>query len=180
LVSGRRIVSCYIRLKMRAGVELRTLGVLVMCAALGAGCRKAGTASGYPLYPNSGATLGLEKVARIEGPIFTIDDQRVAAKGRVFDVLPGCHVVVMENNVTVGSSEGGVAANVGHVVFAFETKPGYSYSIRLEFADSTGPYTTGRIKARERSPSGAVAFLHPAHGQQDIEDCRSWATGQGY
>jgi len=98
----------------------------------------------------------------------------------VFDVLPGCHVVTMENNVTVGSSEGGWAWTVGHVVFAFETKPGHSYSIRLEIADSTGPYSTGKIKARERSPTGAVAFLHPAHGKQDIEDCRRWAAGQGY
>lgn len=165
---------------MRAGVELGILGVLVVGAGLAAGCHKVGVAPGYPLYPNSGARLPPEKVAQIEGPILLIDDQKVAAQGRVFDVLPGCHVVTMENNVTVGSSEGGWAWTVGHVVFAFETKPGHSYSIRLEIADSTGPYSTGKIKARERSPTGAVAFLHPAHGKQDIEDCRRWAAGQGY
>lgn len=161
-------------------VELRKLGAVVVCAGLAAGCHKVGTTVGYPLYPNSGARLAPERVAQIEGPIFTIDDQRVAAKGRVFDVLPGCHVVVMENNVTLGSSEGGWAWTLGHVVFAFETKPGHAYSIRLDIADSTGPYSTGKIKARERGPSGEVAVLHPAHGQRDIDDCRRWAAGQGY
>jgi len=159
---------------------LQLVMVVVVCAGLAAGCRKVGGTVGYPLYPNSNARLPADRVAQIEGPILLIDDQKVAAKGRVFDVLPGCHVVVMENNVTLGSSEGGWAFNVGHIVFAFESKPAHAYSIRVEVADSTGPYSTGSIKARERGPSGQVAILHPARGQQDIDDCRRWATSQGY
>ena len=169
-----------VKAKVREREALRFVGMVVVCLGLAAGCRKIGVASGYPLYPNSGVRLAPERVAQIEGPIFSIDDQKVAAKGRVFDVLPGCHVVVMENNITMGSAEGGWAWNIGHVVFAFETKPAHWYSIRVEVADSTGPYSTGSIKARERSPRGEVAILHPARSQQDINDCRRWTAGQGY
>ncbi len=158
----------------------RRVGVIVGAVVIAAGCRKVGTVAGYPLYPNSGVRLAPDKVAQIEGPIFSIDGEKVAARGRVIDVVPGCHVVVMENNVTIGSSEGGWAFNVGHVIYAFETKPAHSYSIRVEVADSSGPYSTGSIKARERGPSGQVAVLHPARGPQDIDDCRRWAAKQGY
>ena len=145
-----------------------------------ASCGRIGSTPGYPLYPSSGTPLPPEKLARLVGPIASVDGQKVATKGSTFDLLPGCHVVAMQHNVGSGTASGAMVATFGNVIFAFAMKPAYLYSIQLDMPETTGPTGWVTVKARERAPTGTAIALYPARGQADIDECRQWAKSAGY
>jgi len=134
----------------------------------------------YPLYPTAGQQrLGPEKVARLYGPIASVDGEKVATKGNTFELLPGCHVVHMQHNVGEGGWDGSWAATFGNVVFAFEMKAGHAYSIEVETDDNSGPIGRAMVKARERAPDGHRTLVPLVRAQEQIDECRRWAAAQG-
>jgi hypothetical protein len=142
-------------------------------------CRRIGTTPAYPLYPNAGG-VPASRLARLSGPIASVDGQDVGTKGNSFDLLPGCHIVVLQHNIGEGSSSGAWAGNFGRRVYAFKMRPAHLYTIRPEAEDSTGPMTWVRIIARERPPEGRPVQVPLARAQSDIDDCRRWARGEGF
>jgi len=157
-----------------------TVILTVLALALAApACRRIGTTPAYPLYPNAGA-VPPDRLARLSGPIASVDGQDVATKGSSFDLLPGCHVVVLQHNIGEGSSSGAWVATFGRLVYAFKMRPGHAYLVGSERGESTGPMTWVRIIARERGPEGRAVQVPLARTQSDIDDCKSWARGQGF
>ena len=151
----------------------------LLSALLAAGCGSQASA-GYPLYAKLGAGPGRDKVAMLHGPIQTVDDQTVAGKGQTFELLPGCHVVTLQRNIGVGTANGAWAANVGHLVIAFEMRAAHSYVVSTEFEDSTSPVGRYSIVAREKAPDGTAVRVPFARSNEDVRNCRHWAETQGF
>ncbi|HMF40463.1 MAG TPA: hypothetical protein VKQ32_07205 [Polyangia bacterium] len=156
----------------------RMRGIAISLAAcLGGACGSQSTA--YPLYAKVGAGPGPEKVATLYGPVQTVDDQNVAAKGRTFELLPGCHVVTLQRNIGEGSATGAWAANLPRLVVAFEMKPAHRYIISSTSPDSSAPVGRIVLTATEKAPDGNVVRVPFARSDEDIRNCRNWATSQG-
>jgi len=143
----------------------------------GASC---GTQSvGYPLYAKVGAGPGPDKVATLYGPIQTVDDQNVAARGRTFELLPGCHVVTLQRSIGEGSASGAWAANLPRLVVAFEMKPAHRYVISSTSPDASAPVGRIVLTASEKAPDGTVVRVPFARSAEDVRNCRNWARSQG-
>jgi hypothetical protein len=136
-------------------------------------------AAGYPLYAKAGPGPGADKVAMLYGPVQTVDDLDVAGKGQTFELLPGCHVVTLQKNVGEGTANGAWAANLPHLVVAFEMKPAHRYVISVDVPDSSAPVGRMYIMAREKAPDGTVVRVPFARGDEDILNCKRWAQSQG-
>jgi len=156
----------------------RIFGVALLPPFLAFACGTQTTA-GYPLYAKVGAGPGREKVATLYGPIQTVDGETVAGKGQTFELLPGCHVVTLQRSVGEGTANGAWAANVGHLVIAFEMKAAHRYAIITEVDDSTSPVGHFRIVAREKAPDGTAVRVPFARSDDDVAHCRRWAQSQG-
>ena len=100
-------------------------------------------------------------VLNLEGQLWTITEfQHVKpGKGPAFELLPGCHLVAVESDA---------AGKPPSVIFAFEMRPGYIYTI-----------APGAEIAQERAPDGSVVPLRRA-AAPDVTACRSWAKAQRY
>jgi hypothetical protein len=117
------------------------------------------SSAAYPLYPKIDAGPGPDKVALLRGPIAIVDGQGVSGKGPAFELLPGCHLVAVESDD---------ALKPPSVIFAFEMRPGYIYTI-----------APGAELAQERAPDGSVVPVRRA-AAPDVSACRSWAKAQRY
>jgi hypothetical protein len=111
-----------------------------------------------PLYPKIDAGPGPRKVALLRGPIAIVDGESVSGKGPEFELLPGCHLVAVDPGAGAKPS----------VIFAFEMRPGYIYTV-----------ATGSETAQERAPDGGLAPVRRARAT-DVTACRSWAKAQRY
>jgi hypothetical protein len=107
-------------------LRLATAAVLRLAAFTTTGCHPVGK-SGYPLYPPSAVPPAAAQIATLVGPINTVDEVNVRDKGRIFQLLPGCHIVTLERNVGQGSEDGAWTANLPRITYAFEMKPGHLY-----------------------------------------------------
>lgn len=154
---------------------IASAGFLVAC--LGGACGSQSV--GYPLYAKVGAGPGPEKVATLYGPVQTVDDQDVAARGRTFELLPGCHIVTLQRNIGEGSATGAWAANFPRLVVAFEMKPAHRYIINLTTPDSSAPVGRMVLTASEKAPDGRVVRVPFARSAEDVRNCRHWASAQG-
>src|ERR1039457_5937450 len=65
-----------------------TAAVLVSVACVG-------QVRSYPLYPRPEVQREAGKIARLTGPVATVDGVDVTDKVMTFDLLPGCHVVTL-------------------------------------------------------------------------------------
>jgi hypothetical protein len=156
----------------------RALGVAVLVPALAAGA--CGTqSSAYPLYAKVGPGPGPDKVAILHGPVQTVDDQTVAAKGQTFELLPGCHIVTLQKNIGAGTANGAWAANLPQLVVAFYMKPAHRYMINTSEPETSAPVGRIQIFASEKAPDGTVVRVPFAGSEADIENCKSWAESQG-
>lgn len=146
-------------------------------ATLGLACHPGVEAPRVPLYPNSATTrLPPNQIARVDGPIATMDGKDVVDQGGRFELSPGCHVVELDrrmiadgNNLSGGMYWTGQFTNA---TYAIHMKAGAHYEIRRDiFADGQ----SGRVvlSAREEEPSGAITDLEPAKSAEEIKACRA-------
>jgi hypothetical protein len=137
----------------------------------------------HPLYP--GPARPTEEVARLSGPVVTVDGANVSSLGSSFTLLPGCHVVELQPRIGEGSVSGAWSAEIRHAVYAFKMKAGHSYEIDVHLRagnSSVGKGTVGGVKitAVERDPRGAVVgSTTPVRNSADAEACYAWAEGGG-
>ncbi|HZL16221.1 MAG TPA: hypothetical protein VFG23_00620 [Polyangia bacterium] len=149
-----------------------------MAISSAVGCHSVGK-SGYPLYPPSAVPPAPSQIATLEGPINMVDGVNVAAKGRTFQLLPGCHIVTLERNIGEGGENGYFAANLPHITYAFEMKPGHLYKISVDIQAGSAMMGRMHLEARETAPDGSSVRWGRARGDSDLEDCRHWATAAG-
>jgi hypothetical protein len=129
----------------------------------------------YPLYPGSESPRPASEVARLFGPIATIDGQDVSRLGKSFALLPGCHKVRLLEKVgeISATNNGGYVGTIGTVIFALSMKANYVYEIDIQVRNVTGPVGRLMIQAWERAADGSSARpIAPARTDQDFEDCR--------
>jgi hypothetical protein len=134
----------------------RTAIAVLACAAA---CAPLVSPAAYPLYPKIDAGPGPDKVALLRGPIAIVDGEGVSGKGPTFELLPGCHLVAVESDA---------AGKPSSIIFAFEMRPGYIYTI-----------APGAEAAQERAPDASVVPVRRARAS-DVTACRSWAKAQRY
>jgi hypothetical protein len=138
-----------------------------------------GQVRSYPLYPKPEVQREPSKVARLTGPVATVDGVDVADKGMTFDVLPGCHVVTLLREI--GESNGNAAwmADLPPWVFAFKMRGGFAYSIEYQLRMGSAQHGSMAMSAVERNGFGnIVGYFSPVVGSQDIDHCRQWERSQ--
>ena len=152
--------------------------LIVLLGASVAGCHALVSADAYPLYPKVDAGPGPGKVALLRGPIAIVDGSGVLGKGSSFELLPGCHLVALAPSAS-HDDETSSAANPPQIIFAFEMRPGYLYTIESGAETPNGHSTKPQVVALEHAPNGSVVRVQRARGS-DVKECRSWAKSQRY
>jgi hypothetical protein len=127
-----------------------------------------------PLYPITDTRPKREEVAQLGGYILSIDDRQVS-EGRLFEVLPGCHVVRTPARWGRTDSSAVVTVDTGNQTFALLTRPGYTYvvEVSIEYMGS-GPaggkaffrVTEKDLEGKKTKGFGAMT------SDEDIEECR--------
>jgi hypothetical protein len=131
----------------------------------------------HPLYPNADVRRPPEQVARLFGPIASVDGRGVSRLGKSFSVLPGCHVVqLLEKVGSINTSNGGGYVGVtGGAVFALRMRASFTYEIDVQVQNVTGPVGQLSIQAWERPAAGGNATaIAPARSVEEIADCQRW------
>jgi len=129
-------------------------------------------ARGAQLY--SGQQRPREQVARLLGPITLVDGHEVSALGTSLELLPRCHVVEIGGRVgQVDPRQGGWAATLPHLVYAFQMRAGHSYVIEVQHdaALGFGPHGTGRVVAFEQDPHGRKAYVPFVRNRAEVAAC---------
>ncbi len=142
---------------MHASSALRTAIALLALPAVA--CHPVVSPAAVPLYPKIDAGPGPGKVSLLRGPVAIVDGEQVSGKGPAFELLPGCHLVALE---------AGGDAKSPRIIFAFEMRPGYIYTVE-----------PGAETAQEHAPDGSIIRVRRARAS-DVTACRSWAKAQRY
>jgi hypothetical protein len=133
----------------------------------------------YPLYPKIDGGPGPGKVALLRGPIAIVDGAVVSGKATAFELLPGCHLVALETSVSEGEAKGNAVLNPPQIIFAFEMRPGYLYTVEAGAEAPTGQTGKTQVVALEHAPDGSVVRRQRATSA-DVKACRDWAKSQRY
>jgi hypothetical protein len=127
-----------------------------------------------PLYARAASPLPREAVARLQGPIASVDGHEVPGGGNAFELLPGCHIVEIGGRVgRFDPQYGGWVASLPALAYAFPMRANYTYSIDIEAdpAIGVGPTGTGRIVARELDDRGRSRVISPLPSGATIDGC---------
>ena len=165
---------------IRSLPHARRASLMLAVASLAPACRPAGDVPGVPLYPNGATTrLPRNQIAQVVGPIAKIDGQDVLGQGGWFDLLPGCHVVELDRQVTADAYALSTGLYWGgqfpSTTYALRMKAGARYAIRREIF-SDGQRGRVNLSAREEEASGAATDLAPVESAEDIKSCKAWET----
>jgi hypothetical protein len=135
---------------------------------------------GYPLYPVAGARLPREQIARLFGPIASVDGRDVATLGNAFEVLPGCHVVLTRGDAVESTNYVAVIGHPNGRFFALTVKPGYTYIVKREIQDQLSTmYLRSDTFAEEHDAAGAqTQILQPVHKPDELAACRDDAASR--
>jgi hypothetical protein len=144
---------------------------LVAAASFLSGCIVRGGDS-RPLYP--GDPRPPAEVARLVGPIGTVDGEDVSRMGKAFALLPGCHVVKLAPKTgqinTLGGS-GGYVASLPAAIYPFHMQAGHTYEIEVVIESSSGSTGPILIRAWDRDGRGGSSEVSPATSTAEIDDC---------
>jgi hypothetical protein len=133
----------------------------------------------YPLYPKIDTGPGPGRIALLRGPIAIVDGTSLSGKGPSFELLPGCHLVTPEPSATEGEANGKSSAHPRHILFTFEMRPGYVYTVETVAEASSGHPAKSRVIALERAPDGSAVRVQRAR-DSDVETCKDWAKSRRY
>jgi hypothetical protein len=87
--------------------------------------------------------------------IKAVDGRDVSTLDTAFELLPGCHVVQTASRLFVANEVMSWSGELGSRTFAFEMKPGYSYTVVVEFAEHMGNAASVSVYGVEQDPRGA-------------------------
>jgi hypothetical protein len=144
--------------------------VAAIALLLGSACINRG-GEARPLYPGPPRPAG--EVARLFGPIGTVDGKDVSRLGKSFALLPGCHLVKLAEKTgeinTLGN--GGYVASLPPAVYAFRMQATHTYEIEVVLDATTGPTGEIRIRAWDRDATGVSTEISPIGSTAEIDDC---------
>ena len=156
------------------------LGVPVVVLALALACQPTTTgAQTIPLYPNAATTrLPPGQLAQVSGPIAEIDGNQVIDYGRPFELLPGCHLVQMQQHLPVNGISVRRPGSFGPlpiVIYALRMRAGARYVIRQDL-HPVGALYNPFFRAREEQANGTTIDLAPIRSPADVKACQGWET----
>jgi len=129
----------------------------------------------YPLYPDPQVRREPGTVARLTGPVATVDGVDVAGHGNAFDLAPGCHVVTLVSKIGQSGNNEAWSVDLPRWVYAFKMSGGHVYSIEHRVQVASNRNATVAVSAHERDGNGTILGpVVPSRGPQDIEDCKQW------
>jgi hypothetical protein len=141
------------------------------------GCQQAPDVPGYPLYPAS-PRLPRAQIARLFGPIGTVDGRNVADLGDGFELLPGCHIVSTRSDAIESTSEVSVPGRPRGRVFALPMQPGFTYVVKRQVLSGMGSEIRIVTFADEIDAGGSrVRTIEPAKSSIELSACRGGAEG---
>jgi hypothetical protein len=150
-------------------------------------------ARGYPLYPESGVRRPRGEVAKLSASlpggaspwggsttfIQAVDGRDVSTLDTAFELLPGCHVVVTESRLLVANEAMSWSGEIAPRTFAFDMKPGFSYTVVVELAERMGGSAGVSVYATEQDPWGAqTVTIAPLAPGAEAGACRGAATAK--
>ena len=154
----------------------RPLILLLLATAAGSACAHF-QATPYAIYP--GPARPPAEVARLNGPIATVDGVDVSRLGSAFQLLPGCHVVVVREKLGEGSAGGAWSATIPRTVYAFQMVAGRSYDVNVHLQSggsaSVGNANVGDVKltALEREANGkSLGAIGPLRRSAEKTACQ--------
>jgi hypothetical protein len=162
-----------------------TKRMAVMCTSaivLAAGCAPSADLPGVPLYPSSGPALPRAEVARLYGPIASVDGRSVDGMGDAYEVLPGCHSVVSRGEALDSTNYVAVVGVPRGKAFVLPMQAGFAYRVRqvTEGETTTVAVIHVRTFAEELDPSGAsTGIIQPATGDA-LAACKEHWEGRGH
>ena len=121
----------------------------------------------YALYPNPEQARPPQDVARLVGPIGSVNGRDVSRLGKSFAVEPGCHELKLARKVaevnTVNPT-GYVATLPPDVTYVLNMQAGHSYEFEVHVRGNAGPTTTDAyVTGWDRDPQGhGTAIPEPA------------------
>ena len=133
---------------------------------------------GHPrqLYP--GDPRPPAEVARLFGPIGTIDGQDVSRLGKSFALLPGCHLVQPPSKVAEVDRTGPnsyVASVPSNLTYAFKMLPLHTYEIEVRPADNPAHTSIdAAVQAWDRDDQGGSTAVAPIASTAEIDACQAW------
>ncbi|HXT99458.1 MAG TPA: hypothetical protein VN903_00610 [Polyangia bacterium] len=131
----------------------------------------------HPLYFDPEDTRDPSAVARLDGPIGSVDGKDVKGEGKSFALAPGCHVVMLAQKtgqINNGGVGGFVASLPQHMVWAFRMRAQHAYQIEVELDRSSGPTGSLAIHAWDRDQQGGATEVAPIRNTLEVDDCRKW------
>ena len=136
-----------------------------------------GGGEAHPLYPNPEQARAPREIARLIGPIGSVDGQDVKGLGKSFALLPGCHVVMLAEKtgqINNGGIGGYVASLPQHMVWAFRMEAQHAYEIDVQIDRSSGPTGPLVIHAWDRDQQGGAKEVAPIRTTLEVDACRKW------
>ena len=147
-----------------------TAALLLLTACITGGGRPRQLYAGDPRPP--------AEVARLVGPIGTVDGQDVSGLGKSFALLPGCHVVQPPSKVAEIDRTGPnsyVASVPSNITYAFRMLPRHSYEIEVRPADNPAHTSIdAAVQAWDRDEQGRSTAVAPIASTAEIDACQAW------
>jgi hypothetical protein len=128
---------------------------------------------GYPLYEPASPRRPTADVARLFGPIASVDGRDVSGLGRSFELLPGCHVVVTQKQMLEFDNAASVSGQFPPRTYLFWMKAAHTYVIERPTTGIGGARAITWIEAYDAAPSGRRFPVGATNNERAIDDCRA-------
>ena len=150
-------------------VARAAVGVLLFSACI------TGGGNARPLYAGDPRPPG--EVARLFGPIGSVDGRDVSRLGKSFALLPGCHVVRPVNKVAEidkTAPNAYVARVPSDLTYAIRMQAGHTYEIEVRPADNTAHTSVDAlVQAWDRDAQGTFTPVVPIASTAEIDACQA-------
>jgi hypothetical protein len=136
---------------------------------------------GYPLYPSSAAPPPPDEIARLVGPITSVDGRDVSTLGGAFELLPGCHAVRTQGQPLDSTNYTAVSGGRPRAMyFVLPMRPGHSYFIKQVSrtdVSAISPITVTTFAEEFDHGGASQRVFHPAKPGTPA-DCEQGGDGQ--
>jgi hypothetical protein len=146
----------------------------VAAATVALGCLHHQT-GGYPLYDPATPRRAANEVARLFGPIASVDGRDVSDLGRSFELLPGCHVVVTKKQMLEFDNAAAVSGQFPPMTYPFRMRAAHTYVIERPATGIGGDKALAWIEAYDAAGDGTKVPVGATSSERVIDDCRAWS-----
>lgn len=125
----------------------------------------------YPL--RSAGKVPVSQLARLKGPIASVDGEDVSTHGDLFVLPAGCHVVTTVSEWSDNDGQMGVTVHLRPSSYAMAMRPGHHYVVRFFAGTSNAVTASFSMSAVEEDANGdVVRKLEPA-SPAELAACRA-------